>query len=71
MFNRRAGKQTFEGARVLILTGEFEGEEGICLGESSKGRWAISPERSDKIVLLAFETEFALLLDLSVDPQRN
>ncbi|PYI92472.1 MAG: hypothetical protein DME97_09100 [Verrucomicrobia bacterium] len=45
--------------------------EGNCLGESSGGRWAISPAGSNEILSLQFETEFALLVDLSADPRRN
>jgi hypothetical protein len=60
-----------QGARVLILSGRFKGEEGICLGEDKRGRWAVSPERSDEILSLVSDGEFALLLDLSADPRRN
>ena len=36
-----------EGARVLILTGRFKGEEGVCLGETNRpGLWPISPDSS-------------------------
>ena len=60
------------GARVLILTGQFQGKEGVCLGEETpRGRWAVSPDGSDEILSLAFETDFGLLVDLSVDPQLN
>jgi hypothetical protein len=60
-----------QGARVLILTGRFKGEEGICLGEVTAGRHAISPDLSDEILPLAPERDFALLLDLSTDPHSN
>ena len=60
-----------QGARVLILSGPFKGEEGACLGESEGGRWAISPDRSDEILSLVPDSEFALLVDLSADPLRN
>jgi hypothetical protein len=60
-----------EGAPVVILSGRFEGEEGICLGEERNGRCAISPDGSDEIVSLSFDREFALLIDLSADPTRN
>jgi hypothetical protein len=61
-----------QGARVLILTGPFQGHEGVCLGEESpRGLWAISPNNSDEILSLAFEKDFALVVDLSSNPNRN
>ncbi|HZS56882.1 MAG TPA: hypothetical protein VFA65_20925 [Bryobacteraceae bacterium] len=60
-----------QGTRVLILSGQFEGEEGICLGKDRNGRWAISPDGSDEIVSLLCDREFALLIDLSADPVQN
>jgi hypothetical protein len=61
-----------QGARVLILTGEHKGEEGVCLGEAGRGGlWAISPNDSNEIVSLAFENDFGLLVDLSSNPQLN
>ena len=60
-----------QGSRVLILRGDFEGDEGICLGEDKNGRWAISPNDSDEILSLVRDKHFALLIDLSADPRRN
>jgi hypothetical protein len=60
-----------QGARVLILSGKFKGEEGVCLSKGANSRCAVSPDRSDEILSLAFESEFALLVDLSGDPRRN
>ena len=61
-----------EGARVLILTGKFKGEEGVCLGKGSADNlWAVSPDCTDEILSLVFEKDFALLVDLSSDPTRN
>jgi hypothetical protein len=60
-----------QGARVLILSGEFKGDEGICLGEDRKGRCAVSPDGSDEILSLAPDSEFGLLIDLSSDPLRS
>ena len=38
-----------QGARVLILTGEHKGEEGVCLGKGSvEGMWAVSPDSTDE-----------------------
>jgi hypothetical protein len=59
-----------QGARVLILTGQFEGEEGICLGECDLDHSAVSPDSGDEILSLT-EREFALLIDLSADPESN
>ena len=63
--------QEMQGARVLILTGSFQGQEGVCLGAQSPGVWAVSPNDSDEILSLAFEKDFALVVDLSSDPNRN
>jgi len=61
-----------QGARVLILTGEHKGEQGVCLGEADRaGLWAISPDDSDEILSLAFEKDFGLLVDLSANPELN
>jgi len=58
-----------QDARVLILTGAYKGEEGLCLGKADRpGLWAISPDESDEILALAFEKDFGLLVDLSADP---
>lgn len=66
---KRAGE--IQGSRVLILSGLFKGDEGICLGRERNGRWAISPDGSDEILSLLPDSEFALLVDLSADPTRN
>jgi hypothetical protein len=59
------------GARVLILSGRFKGEEGICLSRDRNYRWAISPDASDEILSLILDKEFGLLIDLSANPLRN
>lgn len=62
----------FDGVRVLVLTGRFKGEEGVCLGKgSADDLWVVSPDCTDEILYLAFEKDFALLVDLSSDPKRN
>ena len=62
----------FTGCRVLILAGKYAGREGTCVGRSADGiKWAISPDGSDEIVQLEFETEFGLLVNLSNDPTAN
>ena len=60
-----------QGTRVLILSGRFKGEEGICLGEDRGGRCAVSPDGSDEILSLVPDREFGLLIDLSADLSRN
>lgn len=68
----QAKKSDFTGSRVLILTGRYEGREGVCIGKAADGeRWAISPDTSDEILQLVFEKEFGLLLDLSGNPKKN
>jgi hypothetical protein len=68
----RSDRAELENARVLILTGRFKGEEGICLGKGSAGKlWAVSPDCTAEILSLEFETDFALLVDLSSDPTQN
>jgi len=61
-----------QGARVLILTGEYKGQQGACLGKADRaGQWAVSPDNSDEILSLAFENDFGLLVDLSANPHLN
>lgn len=61
---------SLDGHRILILTGEHVGEEGICLGKiAGTNRWAVSPDSSTAILELHFEDEFALLLNLSKGPK--
>ncbi len=61
-----------EGARVLILTGKFRGQEGVCLGQGATGdQWAISPDDSDEILSLTFGKDFGLVMDLSANPELN
>lgn len=61
--NRHTKKSdSLEERRILILAGDYEGEEGICLGRiAGTNRWAISPDSSNAILELQFESEFALL----------
>lgn len=70
--NRTKIQSEFSGCRVLILSGRYEGREGVCSGKSADGkRWAISPDGSDEILQLVFEKEFGLLVDLSANPEDN
>lgn len=61
------------GRTVIILAGEFAGEEGTCLGRSpgEKDRWAVSPNSSDQIVNLLFEKEFGVILNSGQEPGKN
>jgi hypothetical protein len=62
----------FTNCRVLILTDQFAGKEGVCVGKTADGnRWAISPDDEDQILQLVFERDFALLIDLSGNPDLN
>ena len=59
-------------AEVLILTGDWAGHEGICLGKAADGvRYAVSPHGSDLILQLVFGQDFGLLVDSSADPKLN
>jgi len=72
MTNRLQSPDKMQGARVLILTGRFKGEEDVCLGEAdASGLWAVAPDNSDEILSLAFEKDFGLLIDLSANPLHN
>jgi len=65
-------RNEMQGARVLILSGDFQGQQGVCLGEAARrALWTISPDDSDEILSLAFEKDFGLLVDLSGNPEFN
>ena len=66
---KRGGE--IEASRVLILSGEFKGEEGICLGQDGNDRWAVSPDEGDEILSLLPDRDFGLLVDLSANPLLN
>lgn len=61
------------GHTVIILAGEFAGEEGVCLGRATgeKELWAVSPNTSDRIVNLRFDGEFGVLLNPSQKHGKN
>ena len=61
------------GKTVLIIGGEFAGEEGVCLGHApdTQDLWAVSPDTSDRIVKLRFDAEFGLLLNPGQEPGEN
>lgn len=58
---------------VIILTGEFMGGEGICLGPAPgrPGWWAVSPHTSDRILALRLGNDFGILLNSGQEPGRN
>lgn len=56
---------------VIILKGEHAGEEGYCLGPTHGGLWAVSPQRSDKILALRFDEEFGILINRGQPPGTN
>jgi hypothetical protein len=65
-------RESMQGARVVILTGDFQGQQGVCLGEPAGSElWAISPDDSNEILSLTFEKDFGLLMDLSGNPHLN
>ena len=50
------------GKRVIILAGKHSGEEGVCLGLSADGtKWMVSPDNSNKIIPMIFDSEFGIL----------
>jgi hypothetical protein len=54
------------GRRVIILSGRYEGNEGICLGPSHDGgKWMVSPDNTNEIVALNFDSEFGILISTS------
>lgn len=61
------------GKTVLIIAGEFTGEEGLCLGYApdKNDLWAVSPNTSDRIVNLRFDAEFGVLLNPGQESGKN
>jgi len=61
------------GQSVIILAGDFAGEEGVCLGRApdTKDLWAVSPNSSERIVNLRFDEEFGVLLNRGQQPGKN
>lgn len=50
---------------VLIVSGEFAGQEGVCLGRSTQNSelWAVSPNASNRILELQFEKDFGVIIN--------
>lgn len=61
------------GRDVIILAGEFAGEEGVCLGRAQdrSGLWAVSANSSNRVVNLKFPEEFGVLINRGQPPGRN
>jgi hypothetical protein len=61
------------GKTVLIIGGEFAGEEGVCLGPASdaKDLWAVSPHSSNRVINLKFSEEFGVLINPGQSSGRN
>jgi len=61
------------GRDVIILAGEFAGEEGVCLGraQDGSGLWAVSADSSSRVVNLKFPEEFGVLVNRGQEPGRN
>jgi len=61
------------GQTVIIIAGEFAGEQGVCLGRATgeKDLWAVSPSSSDRIVNLRFDEEFGVLINPGQDSSKN
>ena len=60
------------GKPVIILTGEFAGKEGVCLGPTPDRKgWAVSPDRSDRILSLQFDRDFGILMNRDQAPGTN
>ena len=57
---------------VIILKGEFAGQEGYCLGPSGqKGLFAVTPKQSNRILNLRFDEEFGILINKDQTSGRN
>jgi hypothetical protein len=58
--------------KVPGCSGQFKGQEGVCLGKGSADNlWAVSPDSTNEVLSLVFEKDFGLLVDLSADPNQN
>ena len=57
---------------VIILRGEFAGQEGYCLGPSGEaGKYAVTPNSSNGILNLRFDEEFGILINKDQRPGKN
>lgn len=57
---------------VIILKGEFAGQEGYCLGPSAEtGKYAVTPTASTRILTLHFDEDFGILINKGQKSGRN
>lgn len=57
---------------VIILKGDFAGEEGYCLGPSGEaGVFAVTPRGSNRVLRLRFDEEFGILINPGQAGARN
>jgi hypothetical protein len=57
---------------VIILAGEFAGQEGFCLGPAGEaGVFAVTPNTSNQILRLRFDEEFGILVNSKQERGRN
>lgn len=60
------------GKTVIIIAGEFAGQEGFCLGPAGEERlFAVTPTASNQILRLRFDEEFGILINSGQEPGRN
>lgn len=60
------------GKNVIIIAGEYAGQEGVCLGTSGEaGVFAVSPHSSTGILRLKFDEEFGILINRGQIAGRN
>lgn len=57
---------------VIILVGEYAGQEGFCLGPAGEeGVFAVTPNASNQILRLRFDEEFGILINRGQEKGRN
>lgn len=57
---------------VIILAGDFAGQEGFCLGPAGEqGLFAVTPMSSNQILRLKFDAEFGILINRGQEKGRN
>ena len=57
---------------MIILAGEYAGQEGFCLGPSGEsGVFAVTPNSSNRVVRLRFDKEFGILINKGQEPGDN
>lgn len=51
------------GHRVIILSGRYAGQEGVCLGQATGGsQWMVSPDSTSEILPMEFDRDFGILI---------